>query len=70
MPSTRTEKAKEMRSSEMDILSGYGNMDIMLGGENSNEIERELETVIIRPKGHSNTEALFHLREHSSQEWN
>ena len=34
----------------MDILSDYGNMDVMLGEGNSNSLERELDTVLNRPE--------------------
>ena len=33
----------------MDILSEYENMDIMLGGNNSNSIERVLENMMDGP---------------------
>ena len=41
MPSTRRQKAKARRSREMDMLSDYDNLDVMLGNENNNPIERE-----------------------------
>ena len=46
MPSTRRQKAKARRSREMDILSDYDNLDVMLGNENNNPIERELAEAI------------------------
>ena len=46
MPSTRRQKAKARKSRELDMLSDYGNMDIMLGDGNSNSIERELDSLI------------------------
>ena len=42
MPSTRRQKAKARKSREMNILSEIENMDVMLGNENNNPIEREL----------------------------
>ena len=41
--------AKVRKSTEMNILSDYGNMDVMLGDGNSNSIERELDNVMNRP---------------------
>ena len=46
MPSTRRQKAKASKSKEMDILSKYFNMDIIVGDGNSNSIEREFDDVI------------------------
>ena len=46
MPSTRRQKAKARRSKEMDKLSDYDNLDVMLGSENNNPIERELAEAI------------------------
>ena len=34
----------------MDILSDYGNMDIMLGEGNSNSVERELDNILNGPE--------------------
>ena len=42
MPSTRKQKAKARKWRELDILSDYGNIDVMLGDGNSNSIEKEL----------------------------
>ena len=49
MPSTRKQKAKARKTRELDMLSDYGNMDIMLGDGNSNSIERELDSLINVP---------------------
>ena len=46
MPSTRNQKAKAIKSREIDMLSDYGNMDVKLGEGNSNSIERELESLM------------------------
>ena len=46
MPSTRRQKAKARKSREMDILSDIENMDVMLGNEDSNPIERDLADAI------------------------
>ena len=50
MPSTRKQKAKARKSRELDMLSDYGNMDLMLGEGNSNSIERELDSLINVPE--------------------
>ena len=57
MSSTRKQKANGRKSNEIDILSEYGNMDVMLDG-NSNSIGRELDNVINRPDGHQGFETL------------
>ena len=46
MPSTRRQKAKAIKSREMDILSDIENIDVMLGNGNNNPIERELADAI------------------------
>ena len=46
MPSTRRQKAKARKSREKDILSDIENMDVMLGNEDSNHIERDLADAI------------------------
>ena len=46
MPSTRKQKVKTRKSRELDMLSDYGNMNVMLGDGNSNSIERELDSLI------------------------
>ena len=67
MPSTRRQKAKARKSRELDMLSDYGNMDIMLGDGNSNSIERELDSLINVPDRQQNFQS-FPNRENSSQE--
>ena len=56
MPSTRKQKAKSRKSREMDILFEYDNMDVMLGRDNFNSIERELDEMT--PEGHQDTQSL------------
>ena len=46
MPSTRKQKAKARKSREMDMMSDFENMDVMIGNENTNPIERELSNMI------------------------
>ena len=67
MPSTRKQKAKARKSRELDMLSDYGNMEVMLGEGNSNSIERELDSLINVPEGPQDFHS-FPNRENSSQE--
>ena len=67
MPYTRRQKAKARKSRELDMLSDYGNMDIMLGDGNSNSIERELDSLINVPDRQQYLHS-FPNRENSSQE--
>ena len=67
MPSTRRQKAKSRKSRELDMLSDYGNIDVMLGGRSSNSIERELDSLINVPEGQRDFQP-FPNRENSSQE--
>ena len=67
MPSTRRQKAKARKSRELDMLSDYENMDIMLGDGNSNSIERELDSLINVPERQQDFQS-FPNRENSSQE--
>ena len=67
MPSTRRQKAQARKSRELDTLSDYGNMDVMLGEGNSNSIERELDSLIIVPVGQRDFQS-FPNRDNSSQE--
>ena len=67
MPSTRKQKANARKSRELDMLSDYGNMDVMLGDGNSNSIERELDSLINAPERQQDFQ-FFPNRENSSQE--
>ena len=51
----------------MDILSDYGNMDIILDEGNSNSFERELDNVLNGPESQQDHESVPN-RECSSQE--
>ena len=51
----------------MDILSGYGNIDVILGVCKTNSIERELDSIINGSEGELDLEPLPN-RENSSQE--
>ena len=59
--------SKARKSRELDMLSDYGNMDVMLGEGNSNSIERELDSLINAPEGPQDFRS-FPNRENSSQE--
>ena len=67
MLSTSRQKAKAMRSREIDILSDYDNMDVMLVGGDITSIERELAQTIKGAVSHNITEASSHPRGNSSQ---
>ena len=67
MPSTRKHKAKARKSRELDMLSDYGNMDVMLGEGNLNSIERKLDSLINVPERQQDFQS-FPNREMSSQE--
>ena len=67
MPSTRKQKAKARKSRELDMLSDYGNMDVMLGDGNSKSIERKLDSLNSVPKRRQDFQS-FPNRENSSQD--
>ena len=46
MPSTRRQKETTRKSRERDIMSDFGNMDVMIANGESNPIERELASAI------------------------
>ena len=63
MPSTRGQRAKARKSSEMDMMSDSENMDIINGNDNVNQIERELSNVIGNSENHCDDESNSHSRE-------
>ena len=67
MTSTRKQKAKARKSRKLDMLSDYGNMDVMLGEGNSNSIGRELDSLFNVPDRQQDFQS-FPNRENSSQE--
>ena len=67
IPSTRKQKAKARKTRELDMLSDYGNIDVMVGDGNSNSIERELESLINVPERRQDFQS-FPNRKNSSQE--
>ena len=52
MPSTRKQKAKAKISREMDMMSDFENLDVMLGNSKNNPIERELAEAIDQSSTH------------------
>ena len=46
MPSTRRQKAEARASREMDKMYDFDNLDILVGSDNINPIERELACAI------------------------
>ena len=65
MPSTRRQKAKARRSREMDMLSDFDNLDMMLGNGNNNPIERELADAIDQSSTHGDADTnMYHGNEY------
>ena len=56
MPSTRKQKAKSRKSREMDMMSDFENLDVMLGNSNNNPIERELAEAIDQSSTHGDAD--------------
>ena len=56
MPSTRRQKAKARKSREMDMMSDFENLDVMLGNSNNNPIERELAEAIDQSLTHGDVD--------------
>ena len=63
MPSTRRQKTKARKSREMDMMSDFDNMDVILGNDNVIPIERELSEVIGNSESHFDMESNSHPRE-------
>ena len=68
MPSTRRQKAKAKKSREMDMMSDFDNLDVMIGNENYNTIERELTYIFEGSANHYYAESNSPPRGNSSQE--
>ena len=65
MPSTRRQKAKARKSREMDMMSDFDNLDVMLGNENNNPIERELADAIKQSPPHEDAKTnAYHRNEY------
>ena len=56
MPSTRKQKAKARKSREMDMMSDFENLDVMLGNSNNNPSERELAEAIDQSSTHGDAD--------------
>ena len=56
MPSTRKQKAKARKSREMDMMSDFENLDVMLGNGNNNPIESELAGAIDQSSAHGDAD--------------
>ena len=61
MPSTRRQKAKARKSREMDMMSDFENLDVMLGNSNNNPIERELAEAIDQSSAHEDADTHTYL---------
>ena len=68
MPSTRKQKAKARKSSEMDMMSDFENIDVMLGNKNINTIEREHSNVLGNTGDHCDTESNLQPEENETRE--
>ena len=68
MPSTRSQKTKARRSREMDMMSDFENMDVLLGNGNVNPIERELANTINGSTNNNGVESDSKFRGNSSDE--
>ena len=62
MSSTRRQKTNTRKSREMDMMSDYDNMDVMIGNENTNPFERELPNAIDEPSILGDLESNTHPR--------
>ena len=60
MSSTRRKKANASKSREVDMMSEFDNIDLMVGNDNINPIERELANTIEGPTSHYDTEYNSH----------
>ena len=56
MPSTRRQKAKARKSREMDMMSDFENLDVMLGNSKNNPIEKELAEAIDQSSTHGDVD--------------
>ena len=63
MRSSRRQKAKARKSREMDMMSDFETLDVILGSDNVNPVERELSNVIGNEGGHCNNESNLQARE-------
>ena len=68
MPFARKQKFQASRSREMELLSDFDNMGVVLDDENSNHNEQELANTINCLAGQNDTEISSAKKENSSQE--
>ena len=61
MPFTRKQKAKARKSRELDIMSDFENLDVMLGNSNNNPIEKELTEAIDQSSTHRDADTNAYL---------
>ena len=66
MSSTRRQTEKARRSREMDMMSDFENMDVLLESGNANPIERDLANTINGSIGNNDLESDWHIRTNSS----
>ena len=65
MPSTRRQKAKARKSREMDMMSDFDNLDVMLRNGNNNPNERELADAIEQSSPHEDAKTnAYHRKEY------
>ena len=62
MPSTRRQMANVRRSREMDMISEFENMDVLLGNETTNPLERESANTSNGSIGNNDLESDLHFR--------
>ena len=63
MPCTRRQEAKARKLREMDMMSDFENVDVILENDNVNPIERELSNVIGNSENHGGDESNSQPRE-------
>ena len=65
MPSTRRHTARARESREMDLMSDFNYLDVMLGNENNNPIEREITDAIEQSSAHEDANTnTYHRNEY------
>ena len=66
MTSTRRQKAKARKSREIHMMSDFDNLDVMLGNENNNPIEREITDAVEQSSAHKDADTnTYHRNEYS-----
>ena len=68
MASTRRPKAKARKSSEMDMVSDFEKMDVILGNDSVDPIQRELSNVLGNAACRCDNESNLQSRENDSHE--